>query len=61
MKPKCELFGERNSAFNLVTRVCNTLRKEGLEDQVKEFNKRAWDCESYGTLIDIAKDYIEIE
>lgn len=47
MKPKVQLIGEDGNVFFIIGRVTKTLRAAGLQDEVKEFTEKAFNCGSY--------------
>jgi hypothetical protein len=61
MKPTCKLIGEDGNIFNLLGRALKTLKRNGLNEQVKKMVQRIYDCESYDEALSIIGEYVEIE
>ncbi len=50
-KPTVKLIGTDGNAFALIGRVCAGLRKEGMFEEAKEFQRDAMSCGSYEALL----------
>ena len=59
-KPVCKL-GKDDSVSFIIGKVQRTLRKAGMEDKVTEFRERAVACQSYEEVLQVVREYIEIE
>lgn len=60
-KPSCDLRCIDGSIFSILFRVGDTLRAAGLDDNLNEFLARAVTCCSCGEMIQLAKEYVELE
>lgn len=59
-KPDCKLIGEDGNVFNLLGIASRTLRRSGLADQAKEMCDRVYSSSSYGEVLCIIGDYVNI-
>ena len=60
-KPSCKLVGTDGNVFNIIGKVCRTLKKAGLVDKAKEFQDKAFKAGSYGEVLNMLHDYVEVE
>jgi hypothetical protein len=58
MKPKCKLVGEDGSAFAIIGRVSQALRRAGQGAKVEGFQKRATSGD-YNNLLAVAMEYVD--
>lgn len=61
VKPICKLVGEDGNVFNIIGRVCKSLKRAGLVDKATEFSNKAFGASSYDEVLQLAMDYVEIE
>lgn len=60
-KPKVKLIGTDGNAFALMGRVRKALNDANLQDQAKDFNEKAFQCESYDALLRLIGNYVEVK
>jgi hypothetical protein len=60
-KPICKLSGQNGNVFNIIGIVCNALRKEGLYDNAKEFQDKAFKAESYDSVLLMCFEYVRVK
>jgi len=60
MKPKCELIGKDGNVFNIISLVKKALIKAGQKNKADEFIKSAFKAGSYGEVLNLAGEYVEI-
>jgi len=60
-KPKCKLIGKDGNVFNIIGIVSKTLKKEGMTKEASEFTAKAFNSESYDTVLCLCSNYVEIE
>lgn len=59
-KPTCKLIGEDGNVFNIIGLVQKSLRRAGMQDKAKEFANLAMQSESYGAVLTLAGEYVDI-
>jgi len=63
-KPECKLIGENGNVFNLIGIVKRTLRKEGLNEELKSFDIELTDMmkngSSYDDILMLFQKYVEV-
>lgn len=59
-KPKLELVGHDGNAFVILGRAIKALRREGMEDKIKEFEKEATSGD-YNHLLQTCMKYFDVE
>lgn len=60
-KPVCKLVGKNGNVFNLIGIVKRTLIKNGLHAEAAEMQKRALSSLSYGDVLAMFMDYVDVE
>ena len=60
-KPVCKLVGEDGNVFNIIGRVSKSLRNVGLKEQASEFTAKAFKCDSYDAVLQLAMEYVDVE
>ena len=60
IKPPCQLVGEDGNVFNVIGRVAKALRLAGQKNRADEWIERAMIQESYGAVLALANDYVEV-
>lgn len=59
-KPMCNLIGKDENVFNIIGLVSKALKKAGRPEKANEFVDRAFKAESYGAVLSMADEYVEI-
>lgn len=59
-KPRCELIGGDGNVFAIIGKVSQTLKKAGMVDKAKEFQQKAFSSKSYGEVLNLCGEYVEI-
>ena len=59
-KPNCQLSGEDGNVFSIIGRVAKTLKRAGLREQMKEFENKAWEQDSYGDVLLLCSKYVNV-
>jgi hypothetical protein len=59
-KPKCKMIGEDGNVFNIIGLVSKALKRAGQPEKAKEFCEQAFASESYGAVLTMADEYVEI-
>lgn len=59
-KPDCALLGSDSNVFSLIGIASRTLKENGLEDEAKEMSERAYSSGSYGEVLNIISEYVNI-
>ena len=59
-KPECDLIGQDGNVFNLIGQVKKTLIRAGLNDQAKEMQKKAIECQDYDSVLNLFSDYVDL-
>jgi len=60
-KPVCKLIGEDGNVFNIIGLVSKCLKRSGLRDESNEFIRKAFACQSYDEVLQLAMTYAEVE
>ena len=60
LKPKVKLIGQDGNAFFILATVKKALIKEGLQEEAKEFTKKATSCD-YDNLLRVVMEYVDVE
>ena len=60
VKPDCPLIGEDGNIFRLMGIASETLRENGMQEQVEEMRSRIFQCQSYDSALSIIGDYVNI-
>ena len=60
-KPVVELSGHDGNVFNIIGRVIKILKRAGLDDNAKNFSRRALNAQSYDEVLQLAMEYCEVE
>lgn len=60
-KPTVQLTGEDGNVFSIIGRVSKALKRAGQADKAKEFTEKAFASGSYGEVLQLCMDYVEIE
>ena len=61
VKPKCKLIGRDGNVFVIIGNVKAALRKADQGDRATEFVKRALSSESYGAVLNLCSEYVDIK
>lgn len=59
-KPRCKLIGEDGNVFAIMGRVRQALIKDGQPDRAAAFLDAASTCESYGAVLALLGDYVDV-
>ena len=59
-KPECKLVGENGNIFNLLGAVIETLKKAGMNKEVKEVKIKIFTADNYSEALSIISEYVEI-
>ena len=59
-KPKVKLTGKDGNVFFIIGSIAKALRKAGMPDKAKEFTDKAFNSGSYGAVLRLASEYVEI-
>lgn len=60
-KPVCKLIGTDGNVFAVIGAVSRTLKRAGMPDKAREFQKKAMASESYDAVLRLCFDYVEVE
>jgi hypothetical protein len=60
-KPKCRLSGMDGNVFNVINLVSLALVKAGLEQDSVDFRTKALSCKTYGDVIAVCFDYVDVK
>ena len=60
IKPKVKLIGQDGNAFFILGTVRKELIKEGMEEEAKEFIKKATSSD-YDNLLRVVNEYVDVE
>jgi hypothetical protein len=60
-KPICKLVGTDGNVFAIIGNVSKCLKEADLIEQAKEFQERAFASKSYGDVISLCQEYVNIE
>lgn len=58
--PFVQLSGEDGNAFGIIARVSRALKDAGMRDRAKEFQGKAFACESYDELLQLTMQYCTV-
>lgn len=61
MKPKCTLVGIDGNAFAVIGAVKTALKKAGMAVEAVEWQRKAFECDSYDALLQLAMQTVEVE
>jgi hypothetical protein len=59
-KPECELVGTDGNVFAIIGKVSATLKKAGQPDKAREFSAKAMSSASYGAVLCLCSEYVEV-
>ena len=59
-KPTCKLIGEDGNVFSIMSAVSRALKRSGRATEAAEFSKKAMESDSYGAVLRLAAEYVEI-
>ena len=59
-KPKCKLVGTDDNVFAIISKVSATLKKAGETEKAKEFETKAFACESYNAVLNLTHEYVKV-
>jgi hypothetical protein len=60
-KPFVQLTGEDGNVFSVIARCTKALRRAGEEEKAKEFEKKAFESESYDAVLRLAMKYCDVD
>lgn len=64
MKPQCKLIGENGNVFNLIAIVRNTLKQEGLSQELSDFDSDFEQLEQnggdYNDVLVLIMEYVKV-
>jgi hypothetical protein len=60
MKPECKLTRSDGNVFAIIATVCKSLKRAGMASTANEFRDKALSCESYGAVLRLCSDYVEV-
>jgi len=60
-KPTCKLIGEDGNVFAVIGKVARCLKTAGQKEQAKEFTNKAFAAHSYGEVLALCAEYVEVE
>lgn len=60
-KPTVKLSGQDGNVFNLIGICSKALRKAGQPDKAKEMSEKVFECDSYGSALQIMMEYCDVE
>jgi len=60
-KPTVELSDSDGNVFSIMARVSKALRRAGLGEKADEFMKKAKESESYGAVLQLCEEYVDVE
>ena len=60
-KPKCKLVGTDGNVFSIIANVSNCLKRAGMKEKAFEFQAKAIKQKSYGAVLALLSDYVEVE
>lgn len=60
-KPTVKLIGEDGNVFAIIGAVSKALKRAGQPEKAEEFRKRAFASESYGKVLTLMQEYVEVE
>ena len=59
-KPPSKLIGTDGNVFSIIGRVKRALERDGQPDRAREFAKRAFASKSYGEVLALCLEYVEV-
>lgn len=59
-KPKVKLVGTDGNVFSIIGKVSGALKRAGMEEQAKEFTKKAFTSKSYDEVLGLCFEYVEV-
>lgn len=59
-KPTCQLSGTDGNVFSIIASVRRVLKEEGQKNKADEFRDKALKCSSYGKVLQLCNDYVEV-
>ena len=59
-KPDCPLIGQDSNIFNLVGIASRTLKRNNMQNQAEEMQKRVFSSHGYDEALSIIMDYVNI-
>jgi hypothetical protein len=59
-KPLAQLTGEDGNVFAVIARVARALKRAGEREQADEFVQRALQAKSYGEVLLLCEEYVEV-
>lgn len=59
-KPECKLIGEDGNVFAIIGAVKKALRRNDQADKADDFMNKAFTMKSYGDVLYLAGEYVEI-
>jgi len=60
-RPVCVLVGQDGNVFNVIGRVSATLKRAGLQKEAEEFQKQAFEQESYDAVLKLCSEYVSVQ
>jgi len=60
-KPKCKLVGTDGNVFAIIGNVSACLRRAGQAEKAQEFRTKAMQSASYGDVLSLCFDYVEVK
>ena len=61
LKPTCVLIGTDANVFAIIGKVSRALKDAGMSARAKEFSGRAFEAGSYGEVLQLVEEYVEVE
>jgi hypothetical protein len=59
--PKCKLVGTDGNVFAIIGAVSKALRRAGRADKASEFQRKAMSSSSYGDVLMLCSEYVDVE
>ncbi len=59
-KPSCQLSGTDGNVYAIIGAVTRSLKESGQHDKAAEWKQEALNAESYGHVLMLAHDYVEV-
>lgn len=60
-KPVVQLLGQDGNVFGIIASVARALKKAGQPEMAKEFTGKAFRCGTYGEVLALVMEYVEVE
>jgi len=60
-KPRCQLSGEDGNVFAIIGRVSKVLERNGQKDEASEFRAKAMQQKSYGAVLQLCHEYVDVQ